>query len=290
MLNSTISLSIAFILGALISYTLVSKSTAEHDISLENTITSTSTVAQKSAGDKALSGAIKHQNDNKENTESQLHQEELARLQAKINELKIIIQSLDTTLVPNAEPLAENETSVKALNEKLHQFKAENLQLKQQLKILQPSPVSNEDIKALFPEEIGEQLSYTQGEMREDIFEYHQLAEDLDWGYIKQQEIYNFIISHPNSNLIKITSLSCKIDTCELILEEKNNLERLNQLNLTPDEIEEIIATEQPAYKSITEQLPLQPQLNLMPRYTTHSRFYTYNIFKDKNALYNQFK
>lgn len=280
MLSRYISLSLAFALGAIMSYSLTSNSTAELDNS-ENNLNSAYSVPPKNRQNNELTNI-------ENNTSSTAQLTNIALYQQKIEQLKIKLAQLTNeakvtqTVVDNTEQAPPHEKVVETLQNKLSEYISENMQLKQQLKALQPSTVSNEDIKALFPGKIGEQLSYSQTNMREEIYEYHQLEEDLDWGYIKQQEIYDFIIAQPNSSAVTITALSCKIDTCELILEENSNLDTLQQSNLTQDEITKIIQTQEPAYKNIIDQLSLQPNLNLVPQYATYGRFYSYNLFKSK--------
>ncbi|WP_158971801.1 hypothetical protein [Paraglaciecola sp. L3A3] len=176
------------------------------------------------------------------------------------------------------------------MNDNINEIEQENARLKYQLEQQAPSDVSTEAINSLVPEPYNEYVSTMPSNIKQEIYDFHQQPEDLDWGYNKQQQLKDFITTHVNSEFIKLTSIMCKIYQCEIILDEKITIQSLMDQGLNQQEIQNIIETQNPKYKNILDDLRLNPLLNMRTTSYTPGRFGIYMILKDKSidgAAYN---
>jgi hypothetical protein len=160
----------------------------------------------------------------------------------------------------------------------------ENAILKHKLSMLEPSDVNDDDLKKLIPAPHNLALMGLPPKLKQDISDFHQQAPDLDWGYQKQQQLTDFISTHTNSEYISLTSIKCKIDQCEIILDELINPESMVQQGLDGDEIQTITDTQQPKYKQIFDDMLTTPALNIMAPLYMPNRFGIYMLIKEKTA------
>jgi hypothetical protein len=56
------------------------------------------------------------------------------------------------------------------------------------------------------------------GSKRDEIYNFHQAEDDIDWGYNMQKYISEFIVTHDNSHEITLISALCKQQKCELLV------------------------------------------------------------------------
>lgn len=160
----------------------------------------------------------------------------------------------------------------------------ENQILKHRLEMLEPSDVTDADLKELIPAPYNISLTGLPPKLKQDISDFHQQEPDLDWGYRKQQQLTDFITTHVNNEYIKLTSISCKINQCEIIIDEKINLESMIQQGLSAQEIQSITDTQQPKYKQIFDDITTTPALNIRPMLHMPNRFGMYMLLKEKTA------
>lgn len=160
----------------------------------------------------------------------------------------------------------------------------ENAILKHKLSMLEPSDVNDDDLKSLVPAPHNLALMGLPPKLKQDISDFHQQEPDLDWGYQKQQQLTDFISTHTNSEYITLTSIKCKIDQCEIIIDELITAESMAQQSLDGDEIQRITDTQQPKYKQIFDDMLTTPVLNIMAPLYMPNRFGIYMLVKEKTA------
>lgn len=201
----------------------------------------------------------------------------------KINELTCDDKS--SQLITQLAVTEQKNSQIKdAMLKKISEAQQENTILKFRLAKLEPSNVSDDDIAKFVPKPHAQLVTNLPSNLKQEIYDLHQQQEDLDWGYKKQQQLTDFISTHVNSEFIKITSITCKINQCEVIIDELINEESLTKQGLTREEIQIIKDTQQPKYKQIFDELRLNPELNVIPSVYFPNRFTIYMILKDKAA------
>ena len=138
---------------------------------------------------------------------------------AKTNELinPLINSASDTHTGKNND----DKLSYQALEQKYRQLLHENMLFEQQLASLEQTTITNEQMAALVDNNFSNTLKYLHGKLRNDVYNFHQRDEDLDWGYIMSNNIINFISTHYQGVDIEIDSIRCKHPHCELRLIEK---------------------------------------------------------------------
>ena len=93
--------------------------------------------------------------------------------------------------------------------------------LKRQLGQLDESDVTDEEMEKLVPKPFKSFLSSFRGETRNDIFDFHNKEDDLDWGYDKRNNISDYIQTHFEGTNIEVVSIICKQPKCEILITEK---------------------------------------------------------------------
>ncbi|MGL1959565.1 MAG: hypothetical protein OCD00_19985 [Colwellia sp.] len=271
MANTVLKYSATFLIGALFSYLIASQENPYiNNQTNEKSPIDSSSIAEISKDDNQF---IKKQRQTKQN------------LLVKCNEeISHLTKKLDADTPQQLTPESVEHENQQLLT-KLLEVISENSILKHKLEQLEPSTVSNEQIKAIIPKDYAPIVSTFSGKIKEQIVDLHQQEEDLNWGLRKQQELLYFINSHQNGHEILITSLLCKVNQCQLILDEKITPASLKQAGLNDDEIKTITSSHQPKYKKIFDDLLLQPDLNLMSVIYTPNRFGIYALLKDKSQL-----
>jgi hypothetical protein len=179
------------------------------------------------------------------------------------------------------------QTQTQLINEtyaQLTEVVKENLILKHRLAMLEPSNVTDDDLKELLPAPHNLSLIGLPPKLKQDISDFHQQEPDLDWGYRKQQQLTDFITTHINSEYIKLTSINCKIERCEIIIDELITIESMMRQGLTEKEIQSITDTQQPKYKQIFDDMLTTPALNMRPELHMPNRFGIYMLLKEQTV------
>jgi hypothetical protein len=172
----------------------------------------------------------------------------------------------------------------KGMQDKMLEIATENAMLKHRLEMVEPSSVDDDELKKFVPAPHNLSLTTFPAKYKQEILDFHQQESDPDWGYIKQQQLTDFIITHDNFEYVNLTSVLCKINQCEVIIDEKINEESLAQQGLTQEEINIIKETHEPKYKPIFDGIRVNPELNLRTGIYTPNRFGLYMQLKDKSV------
>ena len=90
--------------------------------------------------------------------------------------------------------------------------------LERQLGELDKSDISTEQMEALVVAPFKGYMGNFTGAKRDEIYDFHQEVDDVDWGYNMQNYISDFIVTHNNSNEITLVSALCKQQKCELLV------------------------------------------------------------------------
>lgn len=273
MTNTVFKYSVTFLIGALFSYLILSQ---ENLSNIEGDTNASASQIKPTIDVKTASQIIK----NYDIEQPQAKQNQVLKSDEEIIYFTNNIDGEISDLIP---------VTHQQLLTKLAETQTENAMLKHRLEQLEPSNVSDEQIKAIIPEEYASIVSSFSGKIKEQIVDLHQQEDDLDWGLRKQQELLYFINTHQNGHQILITSLICKIDQCQLILDEKTTRASLKEEGFNFEEVEHIVSTQQPKYKKIFDDLRLQPELNLYSSTYTPNRFGIYALLKDKSQLTNNY-
>lgn len=172
----------------------------------------------------------------------------------------------------------------KGMQDKMLEIATENAMLKHKISRLEPSDFDDDVLKELVPAPHDRTLTILPDKIKQEILDLHQQEDDPDWGYIKQQQLTDFITTHVNFEYVNLTSVMCKINQCEVILDEKINKNTLEQQGLTTEEIKEIEETQEPKYKAIFDEIRINPELNLRTGTYMPNRFGIYMQLKDKSV------
>jgi len=277
MANTVLKYSLTFLIGVIFTYLIVSQKT-----SLINEYDSNA-IASKIKPTIDVTSPPQINQD-----ESQLVKEQLITEQHLLLECEEEVDDLTKKRQTDQQSRADSmKSGHQQLLAQLTKTMSDNVRLKHRLEQYEPSAVSDDKIKALVPEEYAAIVTGFSGKIKEQIVEFHQEEEDQDWGLRKQQELLYFINTHQNGHEVMITSLICKIDQCQLILDEKTTPISLKESGLNDDEINSITDSQQPKYKQIFDDLKLQSDLNLWSPIYTPNRFGIYALLKDKSTLNN---
>jgi hypothetical protein len=107
------------------------------------------------------------------------------------------------------------------LNNKYYKLKRKTNLLEQQLNELDGSKATNDEMEAFAPEPFKSYLSSFRGKTRNDIFDFHNKEDDLDWGYDIKNSISDFVLTHYDGTGIELISVICKQPYCEILVIEK---------------------------------------------------------------------
>jgi len=128
----------------------------------------------------------------------------------------------------STKEIASLTTANSELEQKYRKLKQEYFEsqhnvsmLKRLVGELDESNISDEQISALVPEAYQNIVVNFRGQTRDEIFDFHQQAEDLDKGYDLSVNISSFITSHAYSFGVELNSIICKESYCELLVKEK---------------------------------------------------------------------
>jgi len=139
----------------------------------------------------------------------------------------------------NEMVVANNELIDKyqRLEEKHAQLLSKTRSLEKMLGEHYQSEITNEQLQLLTPTEFDNLIIGHTGKARDDIHDFHQADEDLDWGYSMSQKISDFISTHEKGFAIEMVSIICKDSSCELLLKEKQDsafTPIMRQMNIEP--------------------------------------------------------
>lgn len=114
-----------------------------------------------------------------------------------------------------------NSAKYQKLEKKYLKVQEKIIQLELKLNELEVSEVSDQQLSALFPEKFDELVTGYTGEIRDDIYNFHQEKDLQDSGYSNSQHISDFITTHLNSIYVELDAVMCKFDQCEIRVIEK---------------------------------------------------------------------
>lgn len=80
--------------------------------------------------------------------------------------------------------------------------------------------ISDEEIDKILPEPFGKQLKRNHGDIREKYKNFAENTEPLDWDKNMKNKLSDAIFSNPYSKFIKVDSLDCRANLCEIRLYE----------------------------------------------------------------------
>lgn len=88
---------------------------------------------------------------------------------------------------------------------------------------LDESEVTDKQLMTFVPKSYENLIINYRGHTRDEIFNFHNQPEDLDWGYELSHHINSFITGHAYSFGVEINSVTCKYPNCEILIEEKES-------------------------------------------------------------------
>ncbi len=169
---------------------------------------------------------------------------------AKISKLKVAPDVLDQTIdASQVQPQVTNNQTLttvdgdemlnqqhldliaehQLLKDKYKKSKNKISLLKNQLNEFDGSKVTDEEMQALAPEPFKFFLSSFRGKTRNDIYDFHQKEDDVDWGYNMKNNISDFVLTHYEATNIDLISVICKQPYCEILAIEKQK-DALNKI------------------------------------------------------------
>ncbi|MBA6353303.1 hypothetical protein [Colwellia sp. BRX9-1] len=161
---------------------------------------------------------------------------------AKISKFKVAPDLLDQTVVATqVQPQVTNNQTLttvddeemlnqqhldliaehQLLKDKYKKSKRKVSSLKYQLSEFDGSEATDEEMEKLAPEPFKFFLSSFRGKTRNDIYDFHQKEDDLDWGYNMQNNISDFVLTHYDGMNVDLISVICKQPYCEILVTEK---------------------------------------------------------------------
>jgi len=141
------------------------------------------------------------------------------------------------------------------LKQEIEDERHKNKLLEKELAELNPNRVSSQQVQSLFPEEYRGLFNTIHAKTREDILDFNQQPQDLDWGYQTEQAILNIITVSQYNSKVKLVSVNCKIKRCEILLAETTTSKMLATQGYTTEEINKYMfdPDNQYAIKVLTE-------------------------------------
>lgn len=297
--NQLTKLSLTFLIGFGASYFVFGTNNEKAVTSLELVqIEPVDNNQTRQADDSSYTAAKKYAS----NTATSKPQKSVQQLQLKIETLQEQVESLKQKLIAREdfrenkntlaqqsnqlEPGSDKNSRVEALTNRVRKLLTENKRLKENLSELQPQRISDEQLIAAVsvPKQFEQRFKRLKGKMREEIYDFHQKEEDPNWGADKQLAISDFIHAHEHGPEVNIVSIICKIDTCELMLEEKTNLKTLMEEGMSHKEAVELLKSRTPFFRQILRDMNRNDSLNLSPAIGSSTIDTTYVYLKDKGA------
>jgi hypothetical protein len=135
------------------------------------------------------------------------------------------INSQHKTTIIDANELNQEHLDLvqahQALKEQYHKSLSKISSLQNQLSELDGSDATDEQMEELVPEPFKSFLSAFRGKTRNDIYDFHNEEDDLDWGYDTQNSISDFVQTHYEGTNVEVISVICKQPRCEILVTEK---------------------------------------------------------------------
>jgi len=137
---------------------------------------------------------------------------------------KVQTNSTPFVNLPSDEQLSEKIIKLEAENERITQKYHDTffrlMKVTAQKESLDESDITDQQMMTLKDDEFSKFRREQLGKQRDELYEFHQQDEDLNWGYQMNTQLSDFIQTHYNSNLVVLKGVTCKIDTCELLIAE----------------------------------------------------------------------
>ena len=128
-------------------------------------------------------------------------------------------------IADNDEVLTQQYLDLRAehqqLKDKYKKSKRKVSSLKYQLSEFDGSVATDEEMEKLASEPFNLFLSAFRGKTRNDIYDFHQKEDDVDWGYNMQNNISDFVQTHYDGMNVDLISVICKQPYCEILVTEK---------------------------------------------------------------------
>lgn len=140
---------------------------------------------------------------------------------------------------------------------------------------------NSEEVKTLLPASVAKRVARLSDRSLQRVVDFHKKEDALEGdSYLFQQYLNDFIISHPNGHLVKISSLSCKNSMCELYLQETVTQQTLLASGMDKAEIKTYLNDQAPAYRAIKVDLINMPSIDVRGMSSSGGRFDSYMLFK----------
>lgn len=169
------------------------------------------------------SGLVQEQQLNYSNINEK--QPDIAYVNAPSSSKNISSPLADKVIDPSSRVTQVSTSSHQKLEAEYQQLDKAYLQSKRKISSLQrkldefdESNISTKQMEALVIEPFKNSIGNFVGAERNEIYNFHQEEEDLDWGYNMQNNISDFISTHYNANEVNLVSVICKQQRCELLI------------------------------------------------------------------------
>jgi hypothetical protein len=88
-----------------------------------------------------------------------------------------------------------------------------------------PNEISDDEIDKILPAPFNQRLKNHHGTLREKYKKYAETSQPLDWDKNMQNKLNDAIFSNPYSKFLKVKSLQCKANLCEIqVFETKSGV------------------------------------------------------------------
>ncbi len=166
--------------------------------------------------------------------------------------------------------------------EQLTAAATETALLQQRLSKFEPSEIDDKELKEMVLAPFNSSVVGLPQNLKKSIYDFHKREEDLDWGYIKQQQISDFIRAHLNYEFVNLLSVICKVDTCEVAMNEKLDRNTFAASSSSEEEIQAFINLAEPKYKAILDDIRISPEINMEISLHMPGRFDLYMIMNKR--------
>lgn len=126
-------------------------------------------------------------------------------------------------LIELSSEIEEFNIKYQSLQDKYEKTKNRLMEITLEVESLDESDITDEQMMALINDDFSEFRRGYRGVQRDKIFDFHQQEDDLDWGFDMQTKISDFIITHYSANGVRLSAITCKEISCELLIEESEN-------------------------------------------------------------------
>ena len=146
---------------------------------------------------------------------------QLDQARAELEQARLEIDELKRGSLEMAEKVNHQSRRAEELKQELQVKKQEYARVLHQLGQEAESKITNEQMQSLVDEPFSAFLTGFRGEARDQVYDFFQQPEDLDWGYQMQMKIGDFIQTHPLQASVELVGITCKINQCEFRVIEK---------------------------------------------------------------------